>query len=335
MSTMKVKIIKVGFIGFCLAWMAAKVPVGELLTAIRETSMKFIAAAFLFHGMTLVLDTVRHQILLKSDIRLSDALRAKFWGTFSGNLVPTSIGSDATRGWWLIQHHSRISKSKVLASLMLSRVQGLLIVPSMIATGVLLDPESSALHWKWALPFGLGGSLATLGILRLVALSKPDKPIAPHQRRKEAPTTPKNRAVRLAYKMRETLEDCRPDSLTWAKGLGISAALLTSNSLLLWCLCRGAKVDGSFFKLMWVGPSVGLATLLPIGFNSFGTQDISWIHLMARTQRELPSYLGISMIWHTIRITWSLPGLFFFPRGNSVRSPSIPATHTLTESTFR
>jgi uncharacterized membrane protein YbhN (UPF0104 family) len=191
----------------------------------------------------------------------------------------------------------------------------------MVAIGLLLDASLPGSSRQWAVPFASAGVLLTVSLFFLGTHAPVAHRVTSWVSRAEARWKQPPRLSNSMSKLYEAFRLFRSGRRTWVEGLLLSCALLISNSALLWSLCRAAEAPGSFFRLLWVSPSVGVATLFPLGVNSIGTQDVSWMKLMAQSPTELPVYLGISLTWHLLRLTWSIPGAIIFPGRTQSHSP--------------
>ncbi len=220
-------------------------------------------------------------------------VRLYFVGMFFNLVLPTSVGGDVVRAWYLAEHPRR--RSAALVSVLLERGSGLLVLIALacVAT-VFVPPELPAwiVRCVWILT---GATVVALVTLPLAV----------------------RRTSRLA-RFRPVVETAR---MYWRRpGLMVGTTLLSlvvqvANVVLVWLLgeALGVSVPPLYYGVLV--PTVTLLTLLPISLNGMGVREGATVFLLAPCGVTAARALTLAFAWFATFTVVSLVGVVFYLTG--------------------
>ncbi len=274
-----------------VGWLFQSLDWGKVILKVQNTKGSALFIALCLQFALVFLDAERHRRILSgahSEFKLKGVYPAKFLGLITGNFIPGGISGDAVRAYRLSQYNPEIPFSSVISSLLLSRIFGLICMLPLLALGLL------SLNWDPSKIDAVEILAAFTTTLLVITLS-----------------TVLARKRRIQHSLQALVARYRyPIRKEWLQLVLLSFVIHFLNSLVVFTLCVGMSLDVMFMKLIWVTPSVGLISMLPISLGAYGTQDISWVELMAHENFQREALLGVSLLWHFLRVTTSLPGAF-------------------------
>lgn len=293
-----------------IAWRTNWSDVGEKFTHLR---VEYWLAAVGLLVLAQIISAKRWQIFAKElhfERSLPQYSAYYFIGMYFNLLLPTSVGGDVTRVWYLNGHSGR--KWAALASVFLDRLNGLLVLIAVACVGVLLSPL--ALEW-WinASVWGIAGC-AAVGVAALPILQRWEK--LPLHRREQMQTT-----IRL-LRVPHVLVSATTMSVL-VQGIGV---------LTLWCVGLSLGLDIPIAYYCILGPMVSLLTLLPISVNGMGVREVGTVLFLAPLSVHEDSAKTLAFLWFAVSVAVSLLGglvyLFgAFPKAETTASPSHEGTN--------
>jgi len=203
------------------------------------------------------------------------------------NLVlPTSVGGDVVRAWYLDGGQRR--RLAAFAAVFLDRFNGLLVLIALAGLAAALSPQELPV-WVYCCVWGIAaGAAAGLAALPLVARL----PWLPLPRRHQMQT------VLLALRAPRAM----------AEGTVLSVFVQAANIAVVWLLgvALGADVPGIYYWILV--PMVSLLTLLPISLNGWGVREWGMFMFLAPLGVEEATALTLSVLWTAVNIAVSLLG---------------------------
>ncbi len=112
------------------------------LGQIGKKGIGLIVVAFLATLLSIVLSGIRWQRVLDAlevPSRIRDLVELQLAGMFAGNFLPSTVGGDVVRARWLAKVNKTTSDS--IASVVLERLTGWLVLPILVLAGTLTDPS--------------------------------------------------------------------------------------------------------------------------------------------------------------------------------------------------
>jgi uncharacterized membrane protein YbhN (UPF0104 family) len=209
-----------------------------------------------------------------------------FIGMYFNLSLPTSVGGDVVRVWYLDGKSGR--KLAALASIALERLNGLLVLFAVACVGVLLSPI--ALEWwihacVWSVAAG-----AVLGMASLPIVQRWQR--LPAQRREQL------RTILELLRYPRVLTEATFMSIV-VQGLGVVA---------LWFIGLALELEIPFAYYCILGPMVSLLTLLPISVNGMGVRELGTVVFLAPLGVHEDSAKTLAFLWFMAQVAISLLG---------------------------
>jgi uncharacterized membrane protein YbhN (UPF0104 family) len=222
-----------------------------------------------------------------------------FIGMYFNLMLPTSVGGDVVRAWYLDGQSGR--RLPAFASVIMDRVNGLLALVMMACIAVTLSPLALpswiVLSFWTALACGIVGIAGARWFAQRAAATDCDE--GPEDDADEP-------GVRLAWLQTSVAAFCSPRGLitTLLLSLGVQAA----NVLVVWLVGQAIHVPipASFYWIMV--PMVTLFTMLPISVNGMGVREEATVSLLAPLGIAEGAALTLSILWFAVHASVSLLG---------------------------
>jgi uncharacterized membrane protein YbhN (UPF0104 family) len=272
-----------------LAWVAWQTDWGQVGGAFARLEAGWWLAAVLALVLAQLASARRWQ-LLAAPLGFPRPLRqmTAFYliGTYFNLVLPTSVGGDVVRTWYLDGRSGR--RLAAFATVLLDRLSGLVVLLAIAALGVALSPVALP---AWVVAF-VGGTCgcALLGLAALPLLA-----------RAGAGLPPRARQVLDALAV-----VCSPRLLLATTAL--SAAVQVANVLLVWLVGRAvaAPVPAAYY---WVlVPMVSLLTLVPVSVNGMGVREGAMVLFLTPLGVGRGTALTIAFLWFAATAAVSLAG---------------------------
>jgi glycosyltransferase 2 family protein len=225
-------------------------------------------------------------------------------------LLPTSVGGDVMRAWYLDGGSGR--KLAALAAVFLDRLNGLLVLITMACLAVALSPLDLPAWIPWSV---WGIALAAACGLALLPLASRSRFI-PAPRRQQLQTVV--RALR--------------DPRTFLRATLLSAVVQAANVLLVWLigLALHADIPATYY---WIFvPMVALLTLLPVSVNGMGVREGGVALFLAPLGVDQATSLTLAFLWFAVFGAVSLLGggvylLGAYPKPQPAAPPAPEVSH--------
>ncbi|HKI38631.1 MAG TPA: lysylphosphatidylglycerol synthase transmembrane domain-containing protein [Gemmataceae bacterium] len=231
-----------------------------------------------------------------------------FIGMFFGLFLPTSVGGDVVRGWYLDGGSGR--RRSALFSVFVDRASGLLVLMGVAAVALVLCPVEVPVWVSRGVWGMLAAGLAGLALLPLLA-----------------------RRVHRFEAVRRSVEAARlylrrPSLLAGTTAL--SLAVQAGHVAVVWLigLALGLSVPAGYYAV--VVPVVSLLTLLPVSINGVGVREAGMVTLLGMAGVSPGGALSLAFLWFLAFTVASLGGLGFSLFGHFPR-PDAAAAHSATQ----
>jgi glycosyltransferase 2 family protein len=290
-----------------ICWQTDWRHVGAALYSLRA---EFWLAAFGLLLVSQIVSTLRWRLFARA-LRFENGLRQMtgyyFIGMFFNLVLPTSVGGDVIRAWYLDGKSER--KLAAFASVFLDRLNGLMVLVAMACTAVLFSPLALPAWIPWSVA-GIAGS----GLLGLAAL-----PLA--LRSGLLPAHRKRQLQTMLQLLRE------PKTLLLTTGL--SLFVQGASVAIVWLIGAGlhAPIPGVYYWIMV--PMVSLLTLLPVSVNGMGVREGGVVLFLAPLGVNQGTALTLSFLWFLVYAAGSLMGGVVYLAGAFPKPETPPADEEL------
>jgi uncharacterized membrane protein YbhN (UPF0104 family) len=286
-------VISVGLLG----WLAARTDWDQIGRAFHRLRPEWWLAAVGLYVAVQVLSAYRWRLLagpLGFDRPLRHLTGFYFIGMFFNLFLPTSVGGDVVRAWYLDGGSGR--RLAAFLSVFIDRLSGLVVLLAMASVAMALCPIALP-AWVPCSVWGCGGG-ALAGLLLLPLLVRC--------------TGRFSRARRLAQAARLYLGHPRLLLASSALSLLVQAA----NVLAVWLVAQalGVSVPGSYYWI--VVPMVSLLTLIPVSLNGMGVREGGMVLFLAPLGVSPGAALSLAFLWFLVFTAVSLlgGGVYLFGR---------------------
>jgi glycosyltransferase 2 family protein len=224
-----------------------------------------------------------------------------FVGMFFNLVLPTSVGGDVVRAWYLSRDPDGGGpgrRSAAFVTVFVDRCSGLILLIALACIATLfvqpLDPRLTAVV------AGVG-ACALLGCL-VVGLFTQFGPLPGGRHDQE---TPPDSAARI-YRS-------EPVTLTVTSTLSLLIQLM--NIVLVWILGQGMNLPVPFAYYAIAVPLVTLLTLIPISLNGMGLRELGMVLVLAPLGVTAAQAAALSVLQFAVMSLVSLSGGVFYLRG--------------------
>lgn len=239
----------------------------------------------------------RWHVLLRSAgvwITAGETLRVTFAGLFSTNFLPTTIGGDVVRlaGAMQLKYDAAICAASLIVDRLLGMAGMAMVVPLGLPSFIESRSPSNALSH---------GQFHLLASFFTAPLNKWGKPLW-------------ERGVQLLRRIIAALAIWRnhPRSLLISFGFSWINMLCLFGVVSL--LLKGLGEDVPFWLIGGLFSIVYFVTLLPFSINGYGIQEVSMTFIFSSVGGvSLQSGLTMALLFRTLMMVASLPGVFFVP----------------------
>jgi uncharacterized membrane protein YbhN (UPF0104 family) len=262
-------------------------------------------AALALLAVTQIVSTLRWRILARAlgfERPMRQLTGMYFIGMYFNLLLPTSVGGDVVRAWYLDGGSKR--RLAAFVSVFLDRVSGLMVLVSMACVALVLSPLALPAWVAWCV-WG-AAACAVVGLATVPLLASYGRNGAARRQR-----------VRAALAV---MRSPRVLVGTTLASLWIQAA----NVVLVWLVgCAiEAPVPGAYY---WVlVPMVSLLTMLPISVNGMGVREGATALFLAPFGVGEGIAMTLAFLWFSVYTACSLAGGFVYLFGRFPR-PVAPA----------
>ena len=260
--------------------------------------------ALLCYVASQVLSSLRWQALaapLGFRRPLRDYVSLYFVGTFFNLLLPTSVGGDVARAWYLAGAGKRWP---AFLSVLADRLSGLFVLLLMAFGAALVVPQE-----PWVRVAALGaGAAAALGLVLFL--------LAPLGNG----GTEAGRGLRgKVRQVAAVLGLYRRSPRLVLVATSLSALIQVANVVLVWMLGQGAGLPLPLDYCFVLMPLVALLTLLPISVGGLGVREGAVVLLLAPRGIAAGQAVTLSLLWFSVFVAAGLAGAGLYLSGRLPR----------------
>jgi uncharacterized membrane protein YbhN (UPF0104 family) len=223
-------------------------------------------------------------------------------GMYFNLLLPTSVGGDVMRAWYLDGGAKR--RLAAFAAVLLDRLNGLFVLIAMTVLAVALSPLELPAWIPWSV-WGIAAA-AVLGLAALPAAGR--FRLLPLQRREQLATM-----VQLLRAPR-----------VCAQATVLSAVVQVANVIAVWLIGLALGADIPFGYYFVFVPMVALLTLLPVSVNGMGVREGGTALFLAPLGVEQATALTLAFLWFAAFGAVSLVGGLVYLSGGYPRPRTEP-----------
>lgn len=291
--------------GTLLAWLALRADWLQVRQIFAHLRIELWLAAVLLYLVTQMVSAVRWQCLARPlgfERPLRQFIGMYYIGMYFNLLLPTSVGGDVVRAWYLDGQSGRYEAA--LFSVLIDRLSGLVLLLVLASVAVLASPlplDGQVVLGVWGTVGGI-----VLGFILLPQLA---------------------RFQRLGAKYQKLGSDVRRSLALVFHPLNVFLSLFvqSANVVLVWLVGRAidASIPDSYYWILV--PMVTLATLLP-SISGMGVREEATIRLLAPLGVAQSLALSLALLWFSVFAAASLCGGIVYLLGRFPR-PKVTTDH--------
>jgi uncharacterized protein (TIRG00374 family) len=290
-----------------VAWRADWTQIRAAFATLR-LDLWFLAAGV--YAVTQAVSALRWQMLsrpLGFREPFSRYLSYYYIGMFFNLILPTSVGGDVVRAWYLDGKSGR--KADAFISVIADRVSGVFVLLLIALIALNLRPADLPAWVALTVTGMTGGALLVLGALFLV--SRRLQRSAPTAQDSSAQSW-RTRFIKLTKAFGMLPAAILPDRRTFFLTTLLSVVVQIANVMIVWLigLALHVPVPGTYYFILV--PTVTLLTLLPISLNGMGVREGAMALLLAPLGIEAASAVTLAFLWFMAFVLPSLGGVFFY-----------------------
>jgi uncharacterized protein (TIRG00374 family) len=289
--------------GLCTAYLVWKIDVSRTARILAHADLGYFLAALAIMTVTVWPMAWRWQQLLHArgiSDRLAWLARAYFVSYTAGQVLPTSIGGDASRIYETTRRHPG-NGGPVAASVLLERALGGAATLFLAAIGFALALgryDVGAYLWV-----ELAFVLATIA-LGVVLFSR-------RLRRPLSRSVPLLRRLRIERPLRAVYEGLHSYRSHAALLLGVAALTVVVQAvrvLSIWCAGKAVGVDLSPRPYYVMGPLLFLVMLVPFTINGLAVRESFFVSFLSNLHVGADRAFATGFLFFVVTIALSLPG---------------------------
>ena len=285
-----------------------KVDINSTIEILKATDSSFFILALLVMTIEVLIANTRWRLILKQlglNIAYFTALRYLWIGVFFNQALPSSIGGDAVRGYYLCKNED-YSISEATIGVLLDRVIGLLGLVLLVIFTIPLIFESIVIPLtKWTILAIIIAALLAI-IMSLIIDLIPNK---------FSQWKIMNGLVKFSSKGREVL-------FSFYGMLSIILSLIIHLTFVFtaWLLAYGMGLDISLTGMLLIVPITNLLIAIPISIAGWGVREGLFIAGLGYLNVSSDAALALSILYGLSMLVVSLPGLIDW----ILQKPKIP-----------
>jgi glycosyltransferase 2 family protein len=295
-----------------LSWVGWQTNWEEVASAFARLRLEWWLAAIGMLLLTQVVSAWRWQALARPfgfERTVRQLASYYFIGMYFNLLLPTSVGGDVVRAWYLDGGSGR--RLLAFVAVFLDRFSGLVVLLSLACAGVVLSPLNLPPWIPWFVWTTTGCAALAIAAVPLLARSK-------------------TRLARPLQKMRLALDALRAPRLLLGS-TALSFGVQAGNVILVWLVGKsiGAEVPDGYYWIMV--PMVSLLAMLPVSINGMGVREGATALFLAHLGVPDGTAKTLALLWFAVFLAVSLLGGFVYLFGQFPKPGASTATLDNTE----
>ncbi len=280
-----------------LLYLASRVSLDEIEQSFARADWSWLLGGLSCMVAGVVVSSWKWRALLLADnvdCPLRVLCKIYFIGIFFNNFLPTSIGGDAIRGYYLSRHWG--SKSVCVSSILMERISGFLVLVLFPFLGLMLSPWGGGNNVSVPLAVLLAFSVILLGCF-----------IASSFRNRLCLFLPIRMAtiiVKLSEAFVRYFRNSRARISMIIGSVFFNGLVFTT----YWCVAQALHIDLKFATLMIVVPVVAIFSLLPVSLNGLGLREVSFVFFLTDFGVGRADALSFSLHSYVLLLIISLLG---------------------------
>jgi glycosyltransferase 2 family protein len=300
-------LLRLAFTLLLLGFLGYRMDLGEFFKVLISAQPALILLATMMQASSVLLSVARWRVILRNFsmmVEFSPLTKITFIGNFFNLFLPSAIGGDFFRAYYLSKRNNR-GMSTTLTTTVLERSAGLC---ALLAIGTFFAATRRIeIQGFYLLYLFLG--LVLLYVLANVALFHSwmhDKITRFFQRWNLKDVENK---LELVY---DGLMKLRKNRQAIVVSLFISLVIQFVSVVIMWVAARSIGIEASFFIFLVFIPIVNLTIMIPLTINGFGLRESAYALLFTQIGVAQETAVALSLLNFLIVTLASLPGAVIY-----------------------
>ena len=298
-----------------LAFLAWRTDWGQMAAAFAGVRAGWWLAALAFYAVTQVVSSLRWRLLaqpLGFRQPLGRFIAYYYVGMFFNLVLPTSVGGDVVRAWYLDGRSDR--KVAAFLSVFADRASGLLMLIAIACLAAACSPLDLPPR-VLAIVYGAAAS-AAIGLVVMVVLARYSVPSTQYSVFR---TGWRAKLAKLLAAARDLRGALWPSPRVFLVTTLLSVFVQAANVIVLWLvgLALGLDVPASYYWILV--PVVTLMTLFPVSVNGMGVREWGTVLMLAPLGVGKEAATALALLWFLTFSAVSLAGAGFYLFGRFPR----------------
>ena len=283
-----------------LVFIIFKIDLNQASAILQQVSWKNFLTVLYVYLLSKTLSAYKWAIIsnhIGFTCTVSQYLRLYFQGMFYNQFLPTGIGGDIIKGYFLYQHDkNHLKPDYAAATILFDRLSGIFVLLTLLLPGCLLHFKQLPVLVSYIMLAAIGG--AAVCAMLIACLS---------YRRKIF----KNKLINRILFLTSLYLD-----KTFFKIFAISLVFhfmaLIIHTLIGWDL--NLKVTQSYYLILY--PATAILASLPISLNGLGIREWAYVFFLGLSGIASPAAFVFALYWGLILLAASLTGAIFLINWN-------------------
>jgi uncharacterized protein (TIRG00374 family) len=238
---------------------------------------------------------------------------------FFNLVLPTSVGGDVVRAWYLDGRSGR--RAKAFVSVLADRVSGVVVLLLLALISLPFRPPDLPEWLTWAVAGMAGGTL--LALLFLLVLNRwagtQYSVLSIQYSVTGTPRTWRSCLCDLQSAIRNLQSAIFPSRGVFLLSTALSVIVQLANVLVVWLIGQALDlpIPDSYYLILV--PAVTLLTLLPISLNGMGVREGGMVLLLAPLGVGAETAITLAILWFAAFMLPSMAGVIPYLWGNARR----------------
>ena len=289
--------------GLCTAYLVWKIDLGETVHLLAHARLAWLLGACAIMAFAVWPLSWRWRLLLGArgvDERLGWLVRTSFVAYAAGQVLPTSLGGDATRIYETSRRHrgaAGVAAGTVLLERGLGAAATLVLAAAGFALAVGRYPVGGYLWLELALVVAAAAAAFAVFSTRLHPLLRWTRPLLRRLR--------VERPLRDAYL---AMHAFRGDAGLLIALFGLTLVVTAARVLAIWLVGRSVGVDLSPRPYFVMGPLLFLVMLIPFTINGLAVRETFFVSFLGALGVGADAAFANGFLFFVVTIAVSLPG---------------------------
>jgi hypothetical protein len=290
--------------GLAAAYIVSKINLGQTAHTLGTANLRWLALSAFLTIVTVPPQALRWQLLLRArgiDDSIRWLTRAYFVSYAVGQVLPTSVGGDASRIYETSKRHPGYG-SPIAGSVLLERAIGGAVTLVLAAVGFLLAIGRYPIGaYLWIEAAFVVATILAAVVLFSSSLRRHLRAAVPALRRLRV-----EKPVRAAY---EGIHGYRSHVGTLLMVVAITSAAQVSRILAIWASGRSVGIDISLRPYVVLGPLLFLVMLVPFTVNGLGVREAFFVSFLGRLGVSADAAFATGFLFFVMTLLLALPGI--------------------------